>query len=80
MHHHPVGGAPPTSPAATEPMDDQLRRTVIAWSLVRAAQDEPCVLWDIDMQVGVDQPWGIELDRVREIQAAVAEIVPRVRN
>ena len=79
MHHHPVGGAPPDSPAATEPMDDQLRRTVIAWSLV-AAQDEPCVLWDIDMQVGVDQPWGIELDRVREIQGAVAEIVPRVRN
>lgn len=32
LHHHPVGREPPGS-AARDPMDDQLRRTVIAWSL-----------------------------------------------
>ena len=28
MHHHPVGGAPADIPAATDPMDEQPRRTV----------------------------------------------------
>jgi hypothetical protein len=73
MHHHPVGGAPANSAAATEPMDEQLRRTVIAWELV-ATPEEPCVLWDLDHRVGVDDPWGIDLARVAEIQDAVSRM------
>ena len=79
MHHHPVGGAPPNSPAATDPMDEQLRRTVIAWELV-ATPGEQCVLWDLDNQVGVDQPWSLDLARVAEIQAAVTKLRARDRN
>jgi hypothetical protein len=79
MHHHPVGGAPANSPAAAEPMDEQLRRTVIAWELV-ATPGEQSVLWDLDNRVGVDQPWGLDRARVAEIQAAVAKIGPSVGN
>jgi hypothetical protein len=60
-------------------MDEQLRRTVIAWSLV-AMDGEQCVLWDLDDRVGVDQPWGVDLARVAEIQAAVSKLRPSVRN
>jgi hypothetical protein len=79
MHHHPVGGAPADSPAATDPMEEQLRRTIIAWELV-AKPGEPCVLWDLDNRVGVDEPWGLDLARVAEIQAALTKILPNVRN
>ncbi|WP_235570940.1 hypothetical protein [Mycobacterium sp. Root265] len=71
MHHHPAGGAPAGSTAATEPMDEQLRRTVIAWELV-ADPGERCVLWDLDTQVGVAEPWGIAADRVEYIKTAAA--------
>ncbi|MGU3501905.1 hypothetical protein [Mycobacterium sp. C31M] len=71
MHHHPCGGAPDGSPAAAEPMDQQLRRTVIAWEMV-AQPGEQCVLWDLDHQVGVQDPWGIPLERVEYIRAAAA--------
>ena len=71
LHHHPEGGAPEGSDARAGSMADQLRRTVIAWSMV-ARPDEQCVLWDLDLHVGVDEPWGIELDRVAEIHAAVS--------
>jgi hypothetical protein len=77
MHHHPVGGAPATSPAATDPMDEQLRRTVIAWTLV-AMPGEQCVLWDLDERLGLDKPWGIDLARVAEIQVDVTKILPGV--
>jgi hypothetical protein len=77
MHHHPVGGAPANSPAATDPMDEQLRRTVIAWTLV-AMPGEQCVLWDLDECLGLDKPWGIDLARVAEIQADVTKILPGV--
>ncbi len=77
MHHHPVGGAPANSPAATDPMDDQLRRTVIAWTLV-AMPGEQCVLWDLDERLGLDKPWGIDLARVAEIQEDVTKILPGV--
>jgi len=73
MHHHPAGGAPAGSAAATEPMDEQLRRTVIAWELV-AGPGEQCVLWDLDEQVGVTDPWGIAADRVAYIRAAAARM------
>jgi hypothetical protein len=79
MHHHPVGGAPANSLAEADPMDEQLRRTDIAWSLV-AMPGEQCVLWDLDTHVGVDRPWGIDLARVAEIQAAVTKFRPGVRN
>jgi hypothetical protein len=78
MHHHPVGGAPAGSPAATDPMGEQLRRTVIAWSLV-AVPGEECVLWDLDSRVGVDQPWGLDLARIEEIQAEVVKLSVGVR-
>ena len=71
LHHHPEGAAPAGSRAGRDSIDDQLRRTVIAWHLV-AQPGERCVLWDLDEQVGVDQPWGIAADRVAEIQTAVA--------
>jgi hypothetical protein len=71
LHHHPEGSATADTPGAGDPADEQLRRTVIAWSLV-AQPGEQCVLWDLDKYVGVDQPWGIDLSRVAEIQAAVA--------
>ena len=79
MHHHPVGGALANSPAAIEPMDEQLRRTVIAWELV-ALPGEPCVLWDLDNRVGVQQPWGIDPARVADIRAAVTKLLTGVRN
>jgi hypothetical protein len=79
MHHTPVGGAPDNISAATDPMDEQLRRTVIAWELV-AMPGEQCVLWDLDNHVGVDRPWGIDLTRVAEIQAAVTKLLPSIRN
>ena len=34
LHHHPDGGAPAHIAGVTDPVDEQLRRTVIAWSLV----------------------------------------------
>ena len=71
LHHHPEGGAPVG--VATDSMDDQLRRTVIAWSVV-ARLGEHCVLWDLDRHVGVDHPWGIDLARVREIEADIARL------
>lgn len=78
MHHHPVGGAPDDGPAATTSMNEQLRRTVIAWELV-AEPGEQCVLWDLDRKVGVPAPWGIDHNRVEYIRAA-AKIVRGKRN
>lgn len=74
MHHHPAGAAPAGSIAAAEPMDEQVRRTVIAWELV-ALPGEHCVLWDLDRRVGVADPWGIDSDKVDHIRAAAAKIV-----
>jgi len=54
----------------------RVRRTVIAWSLV-ATPGEQCVLWDLDERVGVDQPWGLHLDQVAAIQAAVTTLNAR---
>ncbi|WP_405493999.1 hypothetical protein [Nocardia sp. NBC_00511] len=66
LHHFPDGedSGPATS------MADQLGRAVVAWSMV-ARPGEECVLWDLDTVVGVEQPWGIPLERVRSIEAAV---------
>ena len=75
LHHHPTDGAPTEILALRDPMDEQLRRTVIAWSLV-AKPGEQCVLWDLDQQVGVDQPWGLPHARVAEIQTAVTRLTP----
>lgn len=69
MHHTPVGGAPAHLAARQDPMDVQLRRTVVAWSRV-AMPGEQCVLWDLDHRLGVDQPWGIDLALVAEIRLA----------
>ena len=71
LHHHPEGGAPARHAAAADSMDEQLRRTVIAWSLV-AKPGEHCVLWDLDGRVGVDRPWGIAPERVTAIESALA--------
>lgn len=72
LHHHPEGGAPPGAAAHVDPMAEQLRRTVVAWSIV-AAPGERCVLWDLDRRVGVADPWGLAAGRVAEIEAAVAD-------
>jgi hypothetical protein len=77
LHHHPDGGAPAGAPAATEPMHEQLRRTVIAWSMV-SVPGERCVLWDLDERVGVEKPWGIDAARVADIEADLARLRRRV--
>jgi hypothetical protein len=77
LHHHPEGGAPANSSAAHDPMHEQLRRTVIAWSMV-ALPGEACVLWDLDKHVGVDEPWGIGLDRVEAIENDLARLINEV--
>ena len=74
MHHHPTGGAPAHIEAASDPMEEQLRRTIIAWSLVADAGEE-CVLWDLDKRVGVERPWGVDGARIAEIEAAVHDLV-----
>jgi len=68
LHHHPEGGAPDGADHGA--MAEQLRRTVVAWSLV-ARPGERCVLWDLDAQVGVERPWGVPEDVVLAVQAAV---------
>jgi hypothetical protein len=77
LHHHPEGGAPEKIAAAHDPMHEQLRRTVIAWSMV-ATPGEVCVLWDLDTHVGVDEPWGIGMDRVEAIERDLAKHIHRV--
>lgn len=72
LHHHPDGGAPIDVPGAGDSADEQLRRTVVAWSLV-AMPGEQCVLWDLDRRVGVAHPWGVDPARVSAIQAALPE-------
>ena len=76
LHHHPEGGAPPGAAAGDECMDEQLRRTVIAWSMV-AEPGEQCVLWDLDSHLGLDEPWGVSAQRVADIEAALTR--PRFR-
>jgi hypothetical protein len=71
LHHHPEGGAPTGMSAAADPVGEQLRRTVVAWTLV-AEPGEQCVLWDLDSRVGVEKPWGVDPARVAEIEDAVA--------
>jgi len=73
LHHYPEGGAPDDVRGAFDSADEHLRRTVLAWSLV-ATPGEHCVLWDLDQRVGVDEPWGIDRDRVAAIQSAAAEV------
>jgi hypothetical protein len=68
LHHHPEGGAP--AGLARDPIGEQLRRTVVAWTLV-AKPGEQCVLWDLDTCVGVDEPWGLDQAHVAAIQDAV---------
>jgi hypothetical protein len=77
LHHHPEGGAPANAAANTDPMHEQLRRTVIAWSMVAEA-GERSVLWDLDEHVGVEEPWGIGSARVAGIEADLARITQRV--
>jgi hypothetical protein len=72
LHHHPEGGAPAGVPM--DSLDEQLRRTVVAWSIV-AKPDERCVLWDLDAHVGVEHPWGLDVARVDEIEADVMRII-----
>jgi hypothetical protein len=72
LHHHPEGGAPAGVPM--DSLDEQLRRTVIAWSMV-AKPDEQCVLWDLDARVGVEHPWGLDNARVDEIEADVMRVI-----
>ncbi len=62
------------SAAAHEPMHEQLRRTVVAWSMV-ALPGEECVLWDLDKHVGVDEAWGIDLARVEAIEADLERLI-----
>jgi hypothetical protein len=73
LHHHPEGGAPEDVAAAVGTMADQIGRTVVAWSMV-AERDETCVLWNLDEQVGVEQPWGVAAERVDAVLAEVRRV------
>ncbi|MGM7644400.1 hypothetical protein ACSVDM_05835 [Nocardia sp. JW2] len=66
LHHFPDGVAADT-PTDAGPMLEQLGRTVVAWSMV-AAPGEPCVLWDLDRQVGVENPWGVDARHVAAVE------------
>lgn len=70
LHHHPEGGG--AGDAGADPMEEQLRRTVIAWSMV-AQPGEDCVLWDIDSRLGLEQPWGVDARRVEAIRREIAD-------
>lgn len=72
LHHHPEGGAP--AGTITDSADEQLRRTVIAWSMV-AQPGEQCVLWDLDRCVGMDHPWGVDLAKVTAIEADISRVM-----
>lgn len=69
LHHRPdgAGSGPP------EPVEQQLGRTVVAWSLV-ARPGERCVLWDLDTAVGVERPWGVCAHRVAAVEAELARL------
>ncbi|WP_374111221.1 hypothetical protein [Nocardia sp. JCM 34519.1] len=69
LHHFPEGAGAPNP--AHGSMEQQLGRTVVAWSLA-ARPGEECVLWDLDRRVGVENPWGIGADRVAAIEAELA--------
>jgi hypothetical protein len=69
LHHRPDGGAPPS--ATVDPIDEQLGRTVVAWTLVGRPGEE-CVLWDLDARLGLDEPRGVDSARVAAIQSRVA--------
>jgi hypothetical protein len=73
LHHHPEGAAPVGFQGRTDSMDEQLRRTIVAWSIV-ARPGEECVLWDLDKRVGVDAPWGIDGALVTAITDAVRTV------
>ncbi|MBJ7519689.1 MAG: hypothetical protein JHC84_08340 [Solirubrobacteraceae bacterium] len=64
LHHHPEGAA--TADPGPRALGEQLARTVTAWSIVRRP-DEDCVLWDLDLRVGVREPWGISADDVAAV-------------
>lgn len=51
---------------------------MLAWSLV-AAPGERCVLWDLDHVLGVEDPWGIEHDRVAAIEMSARKLIDRSR-
>ncbi len=70
LHHHPEGGAP-AGAAAAGGADEQLGRTIVAWSLV-GRPGEPCLLWDLDARVDVREPWGVAAERVAQVQARMA--------
>lgn len=73
LHHHPEGGAPVGAAERNGSPADQLRRTVIAWTLV-AAPGEQCVLWDLDRRVGVEHPWGLDRASVAAIENDVLRL------
>jgi hypothetical protein len=66
LHHHPEDGGVELDDATS-----QLGRTVVAWTLV-AEPGEECVLWDLDEQVGVTDPWGVPAHRVAAVTADAA--------
>ncbi|TFV59978.1 hypothetical protein E4P42_06285 [Mycobacterium sp. PS03-16] len=70
LHHHPEGAGPAGGPPE-EPMAEQLRRTVIAWTLVARPQ-ERCVLWDLDRRLGLDHPWGVDAGLVAAVSRDLA--------
>lgn len=72
LHHYPDGGGSPAD-VSHGSMAEQLGRTVVAWSMV-ARPDERCVLWNLDRVAGVEQPWGVPVERVAAIEAEIHKV------
>lgn len=73
LHHHPENGSPEDVVSRGGSAADQLRKTVIAWTMV-ATPGEQCVLWDLDKHVGVDHPWGLDPAQAAAIEADVERL------
>ena len=77
LHHHPEDAAPEGLVPRSGSSADQLRKTVIAWTLA-AMPGEQCVLWDLDERVGVDHPWGLDPAHAAAIEADVQRLTAGV--
>lgn len=64
LHHFPDGAGDSVDHGT---MGEQLGRTVVAWSMV-ARPGERCVLWDLDREVGVERPWGVDARHVAAVE------------
>lgn len=69
LHHTP-------DEAMSTPMGNALVETVLAWDRSEAGRDEESVLWDLDEQLGIAKPLGIDGLQLASIRASAATAAP----